>query len=297
MRTGNDEVIIEVALNGMTVPETNRTVPRTPQEVAAQGLQCLEAGAAIVHSHPVSQAAEESLQEYVDAWRPVIAERPDALLYPTARIGGPEETVVETWAHNVELGRLGLCRMSLVDPGSVNLGMSPDGSVAEPFLDTAYVNTHQDTLYKLQQSDRHRLAPSISIFDPSFLRSAVTLQRAGRIPPGAMLKLFFGEDDTFGLRPTEKALEAYLELMDGTGFTWSAGVLGGDVFAGDFAELVLARGGHLRVGLEDLNGPGSRTNLELVQQAVSLVRASGRDVASPARAAALLAMPAARTQN
>jgi hypothetical protein len=45
---------------------------------------------------------------------------------------------------------------------------------------------------------------------PGFLRTTLAWQRNGRLPPGAMVKLYFGGELEFGLRPTLTALEAYL---------------------------------------------------------------------------------------
>ncbi|WP_208379064.1 3-keto-5-aminohexanoate cleavage protein [Cumulibacter soli] len=281
-------VIIEVALNGSTTPRINPTVPRAPEDIARQGLECMAAGAAIVHSHPNADNAPDDLQEYVDAWTPIIAERPDALLYPTARFGALHEPVEQSWAHNLELGERGLMRMSLIDPGSVSLGMRPDGSLALGQWDGVYRNSLPDSRYKLEQSAAAGLMPSISIFDPSFLRAAVGFHTAGLLPPGSMIKIFFGQDAMFGLPPTEKALEAYLELLEGTGLPWSAGVLGGDVFADGFAELVVRRGGHLRVGLEDLSTPGERTNLQMTEQAAALLDELGSRPATPTETVRIL---------
>ena len=52
----------------------------------------------------------------------------------------------------------------------------------------------------------------MSIFEPGFLRAALAYWRAGKLPPGTMLRFYFGgreaEADggfTFGLAPTERA--------------------------------------------------------------------------------------------
>ena len=116
-----------------------------------------------------------------------------------------------------------------------------------------------------------------------------------------MLRFYFGgreaEADggfTFGLAPTERALDAYLELLGDCPLPWSVTVVGGDLFATDLPELALARGGHLRVGLEDHRGRPA-TNEELVAQAVDAVQASGRQVADCTTAAAFLGLkPASR---
>lgn len=287
-------VILEVALNGSTSPETNPTVPRAPQAIADQALACIAAGAGIVHSHPEASMTSftQDMAAYRAAWRPILARHPDALLYPTARLGPPDTPHEQLWEHNIELRREGLAAMSLVDPGSVNLGMRPDGRLVEPLAGRVYVNSHAATEYRLRRSAEEGLAPSISIFDPSFLRAVIGFHSRGLIPPGTMLKLYFGGDETFGLRPTPTALAAYMELMDGLRLPWLAAVLGGDILEGDFAEAIMAAGGHLRVGLEDFTRPSTRSNLEFVEEAAARIRASGRRTASFAETRGLLGIPA-----
>jgi len=84
-------VIIEAAINGATPKERNPNVPRTPEEIAADALAAIEAGAAVIHNHidlgGLSEA--EAAERYLEGWRPVLAARPDALLYPTVHFGPP----------------------------------------------------------------------------------------------------------------------------------------------------------------------------------------------------------------
>jgi 3-keto-5-aminohexanoate cleavage enzyme len=64
------------------------------------------------------------------------------------------------------------------------------------------------------------------------------------------------------------------------------------------AEAALRLGGHVRVGLEDnlylSKGVPARGNGELVEAAMRLVRASGREPATPARAREILGLPSPR---
>ena len=80
-------------------------------------------------------------------------------------------------------------------------------------------------------------APSISVFEPGFLRTTLALHRAGRVPAGAIVKLYFGGELEFGLPPTAAGLAAYLELLEPSGLPWSVAVLGGDVLDSGLAEL------------------------------------------------------------
>ncbi len=290
-------VIIEAAINGVTAPERNPAVPRSPAEIAADAVRCLAAGAAIVHSHNAEFALDgaRAAELYLEAWRPVLRERPDAIVYPTTGTG---TTVAERYAHEALLAEAGVLRMGLVDPGSVNLGGADEHGLPLP-IDYVYVNSYRDILYQVELCARYRLGPSISIFEPGFLRVALAFQRARRLPRGALVKLYFGGDEgylggtgvTFGLPPTPPSLEAYLAMLEGCDLPWSVAVLGGDVIASGLARLALERGGHLRVGLEDHAGPQRPTNEELVREAAALVRATGRRVATCAEAARILGLP------
>jgi 3-keto-5-aminohexanoate cleavage enzyme len=295
MTAAADPVILEVALNGATPREQNPHVPRSPAEITRDALACLDAGAAIVHNHhddPMFTAdGLHAVEPYLQAWEPVVATRPDALLYPTMGAGARGIAVEERWAHVEELARRGLGGMSLVDPGSVNVGLRSDGTVPGAAAPEPYQNSYTDTEYMFARSAALRAAPSISIFEPGFLRTALTLHRHGRVPPGAIVKLYFGGSLEFGLPPTERALDAYLELLEPSGLPWSVAVLGGDVVGCGLAALALERGGHVRVGLEDHAGDRRPSNLELLDEAVSLLAAHGRRPATCAEARRMLGVP------
>ena len=290
-------VIIEVALNGVTSKERNPHVPIVPEEIAADGLACLAAGAAIVHNHidDFSLPGKEAAERYLAGWQPVLAGVSEAILYPTVGIGGD---IAARAAHVEPLARA--ARMGVLDPGSVNLGGSdPDGLPGG--FEIVYQNTYADIRWTVALLERLRLGPSVSIFEPGFLRTALAYHRAGKLPAGAFIKLYFGGDAgylggaaggaTFGLPPTARALDAYLEMLAGTDLPWAVAVIGGDVVGCGLARLALERGGHVRVGLEDYAGPRTPGNVELVNEIVALARAVGRPIAPPRQAAQLLGLP------
>jgi uncharacterized protein (DUF849 family) len=130
---------------------------------------------------------------------------------------------------------------------------------------------------------------SVTIFEPGFLRLALAHHEAGTLPPGALLGLVFGgERAPIGLPPTERSLDAYLAMIEGTGLPWTVRVVGGDVVRCGLARAAAERGGHVRVGLEDWDGDGTPTNVELVRAATEVAVAAGRPVATPSDARALL---------
>lgn len=290
-----DPVILEVAVNGATTRATNPHVPRSPAEIADEACAAFEAGASIVHNHndePMfTTDGVHAVEPYVRAWEPVLERFPDALLYPTMAAGARDIPVERRWAHVEELARRGLGGLALVDPGSVNIGLSADGTTPDAAAAEPYQNSIADTEYMFRRTGELGAGPSISIFEPGFLRTTLTLHRHGRVPAGAIVKLYFADDLQFGLPPTPAALEAYLEMLEPSGLPWSVAVLGGDVVASGIAETAIRRGGHLRVGLEDYAGPETPTNAQLTDGALRLLERLGREPASPARTREMLGVP------
>ena len=287
-------VIIEAAINGATPKERNPNVPRTPEEIAADALAAIEAGAAVIHNHidlgGLSEA--EAAERYLEGWRPVLAARPDALLYPTVHFGPPLG-----YEHLIPLAASGMLRMGLCDPGSVNLGRVDEAGV--PTGGIVYANSFEQIGRALDICREQRLGPSLAIYEPGFLRATLAWWRAGRLPVGAMVKLYFSSEQgltgaPFGLPPTAAALDAYLELLEGCDLPWAVSLAGGDVVASEVALLALERGGHLHLGLEFFGGARTPTNVELVSEAVALCEKAGRPVATPDQAASILRLPRGR---
>lgn len=291
-------LIIEAAINGATSPQRNPHVPRTPAEITRDALACLDAGAAIVHSHVDgwSLRGGDAVRRYLEGWQPVWQARPEALLYGTLASGPGFE---ERFGHFRALAEHGM-QMGAFDPGSVNLATHGDDGLpgSKQFV---YSTTFADVAALVRLHDECRLGPSIAIYEPGWLRVTLAYWRAGRLPRGAFIKFYFGGPHnpidgrkspiTFGLPPTATALAAYLEMMDDCPLPWAACVLGGDITALGMTELAIARGGHVRVGIEDWAGEGSARNSELVAQVVSLARAMGREVADCHTAARILDLP------
>src|SRR5690348_499961 len=141
-------LILEAAINGATMKDAQPHVPRSTDEIVADAVACLEAGAAIVHHHTDDGlfTARHATAPYRDAWTAIRARVPDAILYPTMGGGGAHTTIRERYAHVEDLAELGLLRLALVDPGSVSLGpIDADGLPMA--IDLVYQNTFADARY------------------------------------------------------------------------------------------------------------------------------------------------------
>src|SRR5579885_2319403 len=156
-------VIIEAAINGGTPKSRNPRVPRSVDEIVAEALACIAAGAAIVHNHndePVVGTPVHSAAPYLAAYARIRERHPDAIPYPTmggGTLGGAARVpMADRYAHVEELAAAGHLRMGLVDPGSVDLGgLDRDGLPAA--VDAVYVNTYADTRHMIERCAEHRL--------------------------------------------------------------------------------------------------------------------------------------------
>ena len=269
-------MIIEAAINGATQRRANPSVPRTPPEIAACALECLDRGAAIVHNHNdepnVGGPARHDPEPYAAAWRPVLERHPDALLHPTVRGMSDDAPIADRYSHLDSLYERGLLPMASADPGIVSIGSF------------VYGNSTSDAAYMFEWCRERALPVHLSVFEPGFLRVALQHLGAGTLPESVKVQLYFGGRLPFGLPPTRASLDAYVAMLAGSGLAWMVGVIGGDVMANGFAARAIELGGHVRVGLEDFSGATTPSNEDLVVGVARLVRDLGREIATPTQA-------------
>ena len=297
MSRNETPVILEAAINGMTSPEKNPNVPREPEAIAAEALRCFELGAAIVHAHnrDIALTGREAADDYLAAWRPVFDARPDALWYPTLTTA---PAMADKLAHIELIARELPVQMCAFDPGATNIG-APDADGLP--VGGVYAASYDDVRTAFEFCERHQMGPALGIYEPNSLRTTLSWQRAGRLPAGSMVKLYFGGEYglvstepgvSFGLPPTEHGLLAYLDMLEGSELPWSVSVWGGDLMQTPIARLALERGGHLHVGVEEFYCPDrSPTNEELLSEAIRLCEKVGRPVASIAQTSEILGLP------
>lgn len=295
-------IIIEAAVNGPAFDPTNPHFPRGIEALAADICAAIEAGAAVVHNHvDQTSAAEAATAAYRAIFGAVLARHPDAILCCGLIGSVGNNDIADCYAHVGPLAEAGMA-MAIADPGTMNFNID-DAADGTPTGSVVYRNSYDDTRWFMERLAELGLGPSISVFEPSFLRATLGWYRAGKLPAGALVKLYFGGDHspftrrpcatTFGLAPTPTALAAYREMMAGCDLPWAVAVIGGDVLASGLAELAIAQGGHVRVGLEDHPGTAAPSNAELVREVARLAESSGRGVATPAQARRILGMAAA----
>ncbi len=295
-------VILEVAINGMTSKSKNPNAPRTPAEIEREALRCFALGASIVHAHnsDIGLTGTAAADDYLAAWNPILKQLPDALWYPTLTSGTGMAAKLD---HIERIAKAVPVPMCAFDPGSTNIGAPGPGGIP---VGGVYAVSYDDVRVAFEFCERLAMGPALGIYEPNALRTTLAWLRAGRLPAGSMVKLYFGGEYglmatepgvSFGLMPTESGLLAYLDMLEGTGLPWSVSVWGGDLMATPIAKLALERGGHLHIGVEEFySKERSPSNEELIREAKALCDKVGRPLASFDETRRLLALPTAKDQ-
>ncbi len=302
----NIPVILECAINGATTKAKNPLAPGTLAEHSAEIIRCLDAGATIVHSHSNEPNEDPSIaaQPYIEAYKPVWKKHPHAILYATANFDPKVyNRTRKVWPGEVQCGHhrilaeAGLANMVLFDTGVVPLGVYDKEGVPGP--DSAffwYGFWPDDVRYILQTCKDLGTGASISVFEPGWMKNVVAMVRAGTLPRGSKLNIYFASDSYAGMAPPiPEALELYLKMIEGMDLKWSVGYIGGrSVMDTPLARMALERGGSFRVGLEDfVKGP---SNLDQLKRAKEIIDRVGRKVVTGAEAIKYLDIPYAATR-
>ena len=287
-------VILECAINGSTTKAKNPLAPETVEEQTAEIIRCLDAGATIVHVHSnkPNEDPEIAAKAYADVFRPVWKKHPSAILYATANF----DPIVynrtrRAWTGDVQCGHqrilaeAGLANMVLFDTGVVPLaGYDENGKPAPESAFFWYGFWPDDWQVIKQTCDDLGTGASISVFEPGWMKNVLAMVRAGTLPRGSKLNIYFAPDSFAAMAPPiPEGLELYLKMMEGMDLKWSVGSIGEpSIMDTPLAKMALERGGSFRVGLEDWGtGP---SNVEQIERAKEIIGAVGRPIVTGAEA-------------
>ena len=278
-------VWLEAALNGPWGRTLQPNMPVTVGELITDGITCAQAGAAIIHVHAYDERTGRQRDD-AETYRRIIegirAEQ-DVIVYPTLPVmGGPDApramTAPERFKAVEQLAMQGLVEWSVVDPGSVNfahhqrLAANQEGFV--------YLNPEGHIRYGLELAARYGFHPGYAIYEPGFLRLGAALARLYADAPQAIYRFMFSDGFAFGFPTREYGLDAYLLLLEeeAPGAPWMIAGLAVDIEP--LIAPAVARGGHVRVGLEDAPLGTEIANVRWVERAAATIARSGGRLAS-----------------
>jgi len=273
------KVWIEVALNGAWGRALQPGIPDTVEAIVAEGVACARAGVAIVHTHAYVNGGAQTFdwQVYARIIEGIRAQI-DVPVYPSyPAVPRTDIEATARFAHIEALAERGLIEFSVIDPGSVNF--TPVAAKADAKPAFTYLNPEAHIRHALDFAARKGFHPAFAIYEPGFTRAGAALARAAGVKP-PIYRLMFSERFAFGFPPKPYALEAHLALLEDEAPTAPWMIAGLSVDVRPLIAETVARGGHVRVGLEDAPLGTPIGNLAWVEDAVRIVRENGGEPAS-----------------
>jgi 3-keto-5-aminohexanoate cleavage enzyme len=279
------KVWIEAALNGAWGRERQPAIPISVGEIIADGIATAKAGAAIIHLHAYDTMTGRQRDAY-EIYAPIIEgirSEIDAIVYPTLPIAGSGDagelrSAHERYEHVERLAQNGLLEWAVIDPGSAVFTRFDQIARGEPGF--TYSNPDDHFLEGMRIAAEYGVRPSYAIYEAGCARLGAATATAMPKVPVPVYRFMFTTEFCFGFPPKSDYLETYLALLGeiDPGAPWMVAGLGVDIRA--LIAPVVARGGHIRVGLEDRPWGVRESNRGLVEEAVRLVRAAGAEPAS-----------------
>lgn len=283
------KTVVTCALTGVLTDPKVHHVPVTPEEMADQAAQAYDAGASIVHCHFRNQQEGmghlptwelETVGAILDAIR---ARVPEIIINMSTGVVGPDISgpVACLKAFRPE--------MAACNAGSLNyLKVRKDGSWAWPPL--LFDNPVEKVRQFLEVMTAQGIVPEFECFDTGIVRSVGLYQKNGMFQGDAHISIIMGVES--GMPAKAQWLPLLMEELP-EGAHWQVIAIGrAEVWPVHRACVEL--GGNARTGLEDTfylpNGEKATSNGQLVEALVSIVRETGREVASAAEAREILGL-------
>jgi len=271
----HEPLVITAAICGAEVTrEQNPAVPYTAEELAIEAEACFREGARVIHLHvrdPHGRPTQdrEVFRAAIEAIRSRV---PDLIIQVST--GGAVGMSVEERTQPLDLDP----EFCTLTTGSVNFG------------DDVFLNTFPMIEAIARKARAHGVRMEIEVFDAGFVDNALLLVRRGVLEPPLHFDFVLGVPG--GMTGTADRL-AFLLTTIPPDSTWM--VAGVGRFELPLAREAIARGGHVRVGLEDnlylRKGVLAQGSYELVREVASYAREAGRPLATPDDASRILRVP------
>lgn len=270
-----EKVIITAAVTGSRpTREMNPAIPYTPQEIAQSAVECCRAGAAIAHIHvrdPRTGRPDFKLELFQEVMDRIRDECDMLINLTTSGLHLTAPNLIEKRLQPVAL-RPDICSLDL---GSINMA------------DAVFVNPPEWGRIAAERMREHGVKPEIEAFDIGHLRQARALIAEGLIDVPPYIQLCMGVK--WGIAATPENL-LFMKSKLPPDARWS--VLGVGRAQKQMIALGIILGGSVRVGFEDniylRQGTVAKSNAQLVEMAVDLIRALDRRPATPPEARQML---------
>ncbi len=283
-----DKVIITAALTGAQQGKAaNPNLPEQPEEIIEQAIDCWRAGAAIVHIHARDKAGRATAD--VNVFRQIvegIRAECDVILNLTTGGAIAGLPLAERIAVVPELKP----EIASFSVGSAMVGRY-DSEAHRWIRDFTMALSYADLEFIARTMLENGTRPELEIYDLGMINNALMLRELGLLSDPLYFNFVMGIPGQV-LAATAKNLLHLVESIPANAH-WVVTGIGRHEFP--MAAMAIAMGGHARVGLEDnvyiSKGVLAKSNAQLVEKVVRLVRDIGREPATPDEARAILSIP------
>lgn len=271
-----DRLLITVAPTGAETAKADcPQLPTTPEELAHTAVECKEAGAAMIHIHVRDHQHRPTLDGgLLKEW--VAAVRAATDLVVQLSTGGS--------VHDPLADRL---KVLDAEPDSCSLTMGTTN-----FGDDVFMNPWPFVVELYQLSQERGVVPEFELFDLGQVHALRRLLHRYGVPHGGRVHCDLVMGVPGGMDGTADALVASVAALPPETTSWGATGIGRSTLAVSLAAL--SKGGHLRVGMEDVltlaKGVPVERNAQLVERAAALARMAQRTPMTPSEARLLLGM-------
>lgn len=274
-----DRLLITVAPTGAETAKADcPQLPTTPEEIAATAVACEAAGAAMIHLHVRDHEHRPTLDlSLLREWVAAVRESTDLVVQLST--GGSVHDPLDA-------------RLKVLDaePDSCSLTMGTTN-----FGDDVFLNPWPFVTELYQLSQERQVVPEFELFDLGQVHAMQRLLDRFGLPFGGRVHADLVMGVPGGMNGTADALVAAVAALPAQTTSWSATGIGRSTLAVALASL--SKGGHLRVGMEDVltiaKGVPVESNRQLVDRVVDLARIAQRTPMTPAEARVFLGVRAA----
>jgi uncharacterized protein (DUF849 family) len=279
----SDKVIITCAMSGaVTTRAQCPAIPYTLEDYAMEARRAYDAGAAVVHIHArdddgTPTYSTERFKAIGDAIRKVC---PIILNFSTGTIDPETKKADHVKAYKPEIGALNM--------GSMNYAKYNPKRKNWVF-NFVFENRFDDIQYLITMMNEAGVKPELECFDTGHVHSVEPLIDMGLLKGNLDFSLIMGV--VGGIKATARHLAFQAENLP-PGSTWKVVGISRDQWM--LCAAALSLGGNVRVGLEDNfylpSGEMAKSNGELVEKVAQMARDTGRSIATPDEARAILGL-------
>lgn len=266
--------MITCALSGVVANRAQcPAIPYTPDEYAAEAKRAYDAGAAAVHIHARTREGLPSydVQDYRDIYDAVTAACPIIINFSTGAINiTTQQKVAHIQAIKPAIGALNMGSMNYAKYNHARKSFVFEFVFANPFSEIVQI---------IRAMNEVQTKPELECFDAGHVGNSYPLIDMGLLKPPYQYSLIMGV--LGGIPPTVPNLVKMVDLLPPKS-DWE--VIGISMDQWRLAAAAIGLGGNVRVGLEDnfylTPGEMAKSNGDLVEKAVRMIRDQGREPAT-----------------